>query len=204
MNAKRTVHLVDDDVSILNSTAAFLLAHGFDVETYNSALEFLEAVTPRTTGCVVTDVRMSGLTGIELIVRLRERRISIPVIIITAHADISLAIKAMRHGVLDMLEKPFSNGALVNSIQNTFARWNEGQVNSNQDAISGRLKTLTAREKEVLTHLLNGLPNKIIAHQLGVSTRTVETHRATVMSKMNASSLAELVRMSLSTPEFGS
>jgi two-component system response regulator FixJ len=204
MNAKRTVHLVDDDVSILNSTAAFLLVHGFDVETYNSALEFLEAVTPQTTGCVVTDVRMSGLTGIELIVRLRERRISIPIIIITAHADISLAIKAMRHGVLDMLEKPFSNGALVNSIQNTFARWNEGQVNSNQDAISGRLKTLTAREREVLTHLLNGLPNKIIAHQLGVSTRTVETHRATVMSKMNATSLAELVRMSLSTPEFGS
>jgi two-component system response regulator FixJ len=204
MNAKRIVHLVDDDVSILNSTAAFLLVHGFDVETYNSALEFLEAVTPQTTGCVVTDVRMSGLTGIELIVRLRERRISIPIIIITAHADISLAIKAMRHGVLDMLEKPFSNGALVNSIQNTFARWNEGQVNSNQDAISGRLKTLTAREREVLTHLLNGLPNKIIAHQLGVSTRTVETHRATVMSKMNATSLAELVRMSLSTPEFGS
>ena len=204
MNAKRTVHLVDDDASILNSTAAFLLAHGFDVETYNSGLEFLEAVTAQTAGCVVTDVRMSGLTGIELIVRLRERRIAIPIIIITAHADISLAIKAMRHGVLDMLEKPFSNGALVNSIQNTFARWNEGQVNSNQDAISGRLKTLTAREREVLTHLLNGLPNKIIAHQLGVSTRTVETHRATVMSKMNAASLAELVRMSLSTPEFGS
>ena len=129
--------------------------------------------------------------------------ISIPIIIITAHADISLAIKAMRHGVLDMLEKPFNNTALVNSIETTFARWNEGQAKPNLDAINGRLGTLTTREREVLARLLNGLPNKIIAHELGVSTRTIETHRATIMAKMEASSLAELVRMSLSTPEFG-
>ena len=203
MNARRIVHLVDDDVSILNSTATFLSAKGFDVETYDSALKFLESVTPSITGCVITDVRMTGMTGIELVVRLRERRISIPIIIITAHADISLAIKAMRHGVLDMLEKPFNNTALVNSIETTLARWNEGQAKPNLDAINGRLETLTTREKEVLARLLNGLPNKIIAHELGVSTRTVETHRATIMSKMEASSLAELVRMSLSTPEFG-
>jgi two-component system response regulator FixJ len=197
------VHLVDDDVSILNSTATFLSAKGFDVETYDSALKFLESVTPSITGCVITDVRMTGMTGIELVVRLRERGISIPIIIITAHADISLAIKAMRHGVLDMLEKPFNNTALVNSIETTLARWNEGQAKPNLDAINGRLERLTIREKEVLARLLNGLPNKIIAHELGVSTRTVETHRATIMSKMEASSLAELVRMSLSTPEFG-
>jgi len=203
MNARRIVHLVDDDVSILNSTATFLSAKGFDVETYDSALKFLESVTPSIAGCVITDVRMTGMTGIELVVRLRERRISIPIIIITAHADISLAIKAMRHGVLDMLEKPFSNTALVNSIETTLARWNEGQAKPNLDAINGRLETLTTREKEVLARLLNGLPNKIIAHELSVSTRTVETHRATIMSKMEASSLAELVRMSLSTPEFG-
>ena len=203
MSARRIVHLVDDDVSILNSTATFLSAKGFDVETYDSALKFLESVTPSIAGCVITDVRMTGMTGIELVVRLRERRISIPIIIITAHADISLAIKAMRHGVLDMLEKPFSNTALVNSIETTLARWNEGQAKPNLDAINGRLETLTTREKEVLARLLNGLPNKIIAHELSVSTRTVETHRATIMSKMEASSLAELVRMSLSTPEFG-
>jgi len=203
MSARRIVHLVDDDVSILNSTATFLSAKGFDVERYDSALKFLESVTPSIAGCVITDVRMTGMTGIELVVRLRERRISIPIIIITAHADISLAIKAMRHGVLDMLEKPFNNTALVNSIETTLARWNEGQAKPNLDAINGRLETLTTREKEVLARLLNGLPNKIIAHELGVSTRTVETHRATIMSKMEASSLAELVRMSLSTPEFG-
>ena len=204
MNVKRMVHLVDDDVSILTSTAAFLSAKGFEIETYNSALEFLDALTPSVAGCVVTDVRMAGMTGIELVVRLRERGISIPIIIVTAHADMPLAIKAMRHGVLDMLEKPFSNTALVNSIENTFARWNEGPAKPNLDAIKGRLGTLTTREREVLARLLNGLPNKIIAHELGVSTRTVETHRATIMSKMTASSLAELVRMSLSTPEFGS
>jgi two-component system response regulator FixJ len=203
MNAKRIVHLVDDDASILSSIAAFLSAKGFDVETYNSALRFLSSVTPSITGCVVTDVRMTGMTGIELVVKLRERRISIPIIIITAHADISLAIKAMRHGVLDMLEKPFNNNALVNSIEATLSRWNEGQAKPNLEAINGRLETLTTREREVLARLLNGLPNKIIAHELGVSTRTVETHRATIMSKMEAASLAELVRMSLSTPEFG-
>jgi two-component system response regulator FixJ len=204
MNNKRIVHLVDDDASIVSSTAAFLSARGFEVETYGSAVEFLEAVTPTTSGCVVTDVRMTGITGIELVERLKERRISIPIIIITAHADIALAIRAMRHGVLDLLEKPFSNAALVKSIQDTLARWNEGKAGPNPEAVNGRLRTLTAREKDVLFRLLNGLPNKIIAHELGVSTRTVETHRATIMAKMNASSLAELVRMSLSTEGFGS
>jgi two-component system response regulator FixJ len=203
MNNKRIVHLIDDDTSILNSTTAFLSAKGFEVETYGSAVEFLEAVTPATIGCVVTDVRMTGITGIELVERLKERRISVPIIIITAHADIALAIRAMRHGVLDLLEKPFSNAALVKSIQDTLARWNEGQAGPNPEAVNGRLHTLTAREKDVLFRLLNGLPNKIIAHELGVSTRTVETHRATIMSKMNASSLAELVRMSLSNHGFG-
>jgi two-component system response regulator FixJ len=202
-NNKRTVHLVDDDSSIVASTSAFLSARGFEVETYGSAVEFLEAVTPSTTGCVVTDVRMNGMTGIELVERLKERRISVPIIIITAHADMELAIRAMRHGVLDLLEKPFSNAALVKSIQDTLARWNEGQAGPNPEAVSGRLGTLTTREKDVLARLLNGLPNKIIAHELGVSTRTVETHRATIMSKMNASSLAELVRMSLSTQGLG-
>jgi len=204
MSVKRIVHLIDDDVSILNSIATFLSARGFDVATYNSAVKFLESARPGLTGCVVTDVRMAGMTGIELVADLKQRRISIPIIIITAHADISLAIKAMRHGVLDMLEKPFNNTALVNSIETTFARWNEGQAKPNSEAINGKLGTLTTREREVLAQLLNGTPNKIIAHELGISTRTVETHRATVMSKMEASSLAELVRMCLSTQEFGS
>jgi two-component system, LuxR family, response regulator FixJ len=201
---KRIVHLVDDDASIVTSTAAFLSIKGFGVARYGSALEFLKVASPAMTGCVVTDVRMTGMTGIELVECLRARRISIPIIIITAHADMALAIRAMRHGVLDLLEKPFSNDALVKSIQDTCCRWTERQVGSNSADISGRLRALTTREKDVLLRLLNGMPNKIIAHELGVSTRTVETHRATIMSKMNASSLADLVRMSLSTQEFGS
>jgi|ERR1700722_13529339 two-component system, LuxR family, response regulator FixJ len=203
MNTKQTIHLVDDDISILNSIATFLRASGFDVEIYNSPAEFLESVTSATTGCVVTDVRMNHMTGIELVVRLRERRVAIPAIIMTAHADVALAITAMRLGVLDMLEKPFSNATLIKSIEDTLARWNQGQAGPNREAINGRLRTLTNREKDVLSKLLNGLPNKIIAHELGVSTRTVETHRATVMSKMKASSLAELVRMTLSAQETG-
>jgi|HubBroStandDraft_5_1064220.scaffolds.fasta_scaffold175979_2 two-component system response regulator FixJ len=203
MNTKQTIHLVDDDISILNSIATFLRASGFDVEIYNSPAEFLESVTSETTGCVVTDVRMNHMTGIELVVRLRERRVAIPAIIMTAHADVALAITAMRLGVLDMLEKPFSNATLIKSIEDTLARWNQGQAGPNREAINGRLRTLTNREKDVLSKLLNGLPNKIIAHELGVSTRTVETHRATVMSKMKASSLAELVRMTLSAQETG-
>jgi two-component system response regulator FixJ len=146
---------------------------------------------------------MNHMTGIELVVRLRERRVAIPAIIMTAHADVALAITAMRLGVLDMLEKPFSNATLIKSIEDTLARWNQGQAGPNREAINGRLRTLTNREKDVLSKLLNGLPNKIIAHELGVSTRTVETHRATVMSKMKASSLAELVRMTLSAQETG-
>jgi two-component system response regulator FixJ len=203
MNTKQTIHLVDDDISILNSIAAFLRASGFEVEVYSSPAEFLASVTSATGGCVVTDVRMNQMSGIELVVRLRERGIAIPTIIMTAHADVALAITAMRLGVLDMLEKPFNNATLVKSIEDTLSRWNRGQTGPNREAINGRLRTLTNREKDVLAKLLNGLPNKIIAHELGVSTRTVETHRATVMSKMKASSLAELVRMTLSAQEMG-
>src|ERR1700761_1024337 len=146
MNSKRVVHLVDDDSSILASTSAFLAARGCEVETYGSGAEFLETVTPGTDGCLVTDVRMTGMTGLELVERLKANKVSIPIIIITAHADIELAIRAMRHGVLDLLEKPFSNGALVKSIQDTLTRWNEGQGGPSPEAVNGRLGTLTVRE----------------------------------------------------------
>jgi two-component system response regulator FixJ len=144
---------------------------------------------------------MNGLSGIELAVKLRERRIENPIIFITAYADISLAIEAMRRGAVDLLEKPFSNNDLVKSIRNAIARCNEGGRHQNAEVVNSRLATLTKREKEVLSRLLRGLPNKLIAHELEVSTRTVETHRATIMSKMNASSLAELVRMSLAAED---
>jgi two-component system response regulator FixJ len=197
MSFIRTVHVIDDDAAIVNSTSAFLRASGFDVKTYSRAEEFLNTAGHHTTGCVVTDVRMNGMSGLDLAEKLRERRIAVPVIFITAYADISLVIEAMRCGAVDLLEKPFSNRALVGSIREATTYGGRAATGINLDAVRGRVGTLTTRERDVLSRLLQGSPNKIIAGELGVSTRTVESHRATIMSKMNASSLAELVRMSL-------
>jgi two-component system response regulator FixJ len=197
MSFVRTVHVIDDDAAILNSTSAFLRASGFDVKTYSRAEEFLETAGHHTTGCVVTDVRMNGMSGLDLAEKLRERRIAVPVIFITAYADVTLVIEAMRCGAVDLLEKPFSNRALVGSIREATTYGGRAGAGINLEAVRGRAGTLTIREREVLSRLLQGSPNKIIARELGVSTRTVESHRATIMSKMNASSLPELVRMSL-------
>jgi two-component system response regulator FixJ len=140
---------------------------------------------------------MNGMSGLDLAEALRGRQIPTPVIIITAHADVSLVIEAMRRGAVDLLEKPFSNRALVNSIHDAIKQQGAIQNSASVDSARGRVGTLTNREREVLSRLLQGSPNKIIAQELGVSTRTVESHRATIMSKMNASSLAELVRISM-------
>jgi two-component system, LuxR family, response regulator FixJ len=200
MNGKQ-IHVIDDDPAILTSVAGFLMTNGFGVQTYASIYAFLETIGPHTTGCVVTDVRMPGISGIDLAEKMKERRLALPIIIITAYADIALAIEAMKRGAVDLLEKPFNNGALVKAIREALANWNnETTIGPKMEVVRARLSTLTNREKEVLTRLLKGIPNKLIAHELSVSTRTIETHRATVMSKMNATSLAELVRMSLTVP----
>jgi two-component system response regulator FixJ len=201
MSGKQIIHVIDDDPAILNSVAGFLMTNGFGVQTYDSVYGFLETVGPHTTGCVVTDVRMPGISGIELVSRMKERRLALPIIIITAYADVALAIEALKRGAVDLLEKPFNNAALVKAIREALANWNDGTaVGPKAELLRARLSTLTAREKDVLARLLKGMPNKIIAYELGVSTRTIETHRATVMSKMKATSLAELVRMSLTVP----
>jgi two-component system response regulator FixJ len=204
MSNKDCVHVIDDDPAILTSISGFLRTRGFGVETYASAQDFLEAFGPRTTGCVVTDVRMRGISGIELVGKIRERRLALPVIIITAYADISLAIEVMKRGAVDLLEKPFNNAVLVKAIREALENRNDGTAISPQTEMArARFSTLTSREREVLARLLKGIPNKLIAHELGVSTRTIETHRATVMSKMRATSIADLVRMSLTIPQAG-
>jgi two-component system response regulator FixJ len=200
MSGKQIVHLIDDDPAILSSIAGFLMTKGFGVQTYASAQDFLEAVGPHVTGCVVTDVRMRGISGIELSGKMKERGIALPVIVITAYADISLTIEAMKQGAVDLLEKPFSNRALVKAIREALTRWNDGTGIGPTEVVRARLSSLTSREKEVLARLLKGVPNKAIADELGVSTRVIETHRATVMSKMNATSIGELVRMSRAVP----
>jgi two-component system, LuxR family, response regulator FixJ len=198
MSGEHFVHVIDDDPAILASVAGFLKTKGFGVRTYGSAQQFLETIGCRTNGCVVTDVRMRGISGIELVGKMKERHLALPVIIITAYADISLAIEVMKRGAVDLLEKPFNNAALVVAIREALANRNgQTAIGQQSESVRGRFSTLTGREREVLAHLLKGIPNKLIAHELGVSTRTIETHRATVMSKMNATSIAELVRMSL-------
>jgi two-component system response regulator FixJ len=202
MSDNNCVHVIDDDPAILTSISGFLRIRGFGVQTYASGQDFLEAIGPHTTGCVVTDVRMRGVSGIELVGKMKDLRLALPVIIITAYADISLAIEVMKRGAVDLLEKPFNNAVLVKAIREALANRHDGTAIGPQiEMVHARFSTLTSREREVLARLLKGIPNKLIAHELGVSTRTIETHRATVMSKMKATSIAELVRMSLTVPQ---
>ena len=199
MSDEEIVHIIDDDHAILTSVAGFLMTNGFGVQTYALAHDFLEAIGSPAAGCVVTDVRMPGISGIELMSKLKDRGLSLPTIIITGYPDISLTVEAMKKGAVDLLEKPFNNGSLVKAIRKALASRNEETAAGPKVEMDrARLSTLTAGEKEVLARLLKGTPNKDIADELGLSIRTLETHRATVMSKMKAASIAELVRVSLS------
>lgn len=198
MIARQIIHVIDDDPAILASTSGYLKAKGFTVKTHESAQDFLDTIGPHVNGCVVTDVRLRGISGIDLLAKMKERHVALPVIVITAYADVSLAIEAMKRGAANLLEKPFNNAALVEAIREAMAHFDAAAgMRPDSEEVRAKFSILTVREKEVLARLLNGVPNKIIAHELGVSTRTVETHRATVMSKMSAGSIAELVKMSL-------
>jgi len=193
-----TVCIVDDDQAVLAALTFLLTSEGYAVRAHESARTFLEMIEQDNCGCVVTDVRMPEMGGLDLLAEMKERRVSMPVIVITADGDIPLAIAAMKRGAIHFFEKPFDNDALLDSIRRALAR---GENKSAHDAeiqmIKERFATLTKREKDVLACLLNGLPNKVIAHELGISARTVEVHRANMMKKTQASSLAELVRMAL-------
>lgn len=201
MSDEQIVHVIDDDHAILTSTAGFLEAKGFGIQTYASAYEFLETIGPHTAGCVVTDVHMPGISGLELISKLKERGLAVPIIIVTAYADNLLGSEVMKQGAVALLEKPFKNDDLVRAIRKAMAHWNEETADGpNTEIVRARVSSLTSREKEVLTRLLKGGSNKLVADELGLNIRTFEAHRATVMSKMKATSLAELVRMSLAVP----
>jgi two-component system response regulator FixJ len=169
-----------------------------DVRTYESATAFLDAMSDDTAGCIVTDVRMPGMSGVDLLRALRSRGSRMPVIVITGHGDVQLAVEAMKVGAADFLEKPFDDEVLLASVQSALGRLEqEAQRDSERTELDNRLATLSTREREVLEGLVAGKPNKIIAFDLGISPRTVEIYRAHVMTKMNAGSLSELVRMAL-------
>jgi two-component system response regulator FixJ len=198
MPPSELVHLIDDDEGVRRALAFLLGTAGLAVKVYESASAFLERCEDFQSGCVVSDVRMPGIDGVELLRHLQEKRARMPVVIMTGHADVPLAVAAMKAGAIDFIEKPFADDVLLASIQAAFKR--EGAMArpaGDIAQIQGRLSSLTPREKEVLDGLLAGYPNKTIAYDLGLSPRTVEVHRANVMTKMCASSLPELVRMTL-------
>ncbi|HVN46850.1 MAG TPA: response regulator transcription factor [Steroidobacteraceae bacterium] len=191
-----TVYVVDDDEGVRNSLRFLLKSVGLTTRALSSATEFLEAYKQNHPGCLVLDVRMPGMSGIELQQQLNLRGATIPVIFITGHGDIPMAVEAMQHGAFDFLQKPFRDQDLIDRIQRALERDARNRASLAQHVkIRERFDSLTPREREVLTLMTRGMPNKVMAAQLGVSQRTVEIHRARVMEKSGAESLAQLVRM---------
>ena len=197
-NDTATVMVVDDDSGVRNAMRVLLRSVGLNCILYASAKEFLEAYQPSQTGCLVLDIRMPGMSGLELQEELNKRGAVIPVIFMSGHGDIPMAVEAMQLGAFDFLQKPFRDQDLLDRIQRAIAKHLELRKSlSEHDRIRGRLDELTPREREVLDYLTQGKQNKAIAQELDVSPRTIEIHRARVMEKMGAQSVAELVRMML-------
>jgi two-component system, LuxR family, response regulator FixJ len=198
MTADADVHVIDDDEAVRDSIEFLLRSAQLTVQTYESASAFLAVAPTTNSGCVITDVRMPGIGGIDLLRRLKELQIRLPVIVITGHGDVPLAVEAMKFGAVDFLEKPFEDEVLLASVRTALNRSEaSAQVETERAEIRARIATLTNREHEVLQGLIAGHPNKIIAFDLSISPRTVEIYRANVMTKMKAGSLSELVRMAL-------
>lgn len=192
MTGGQIVHIIDDDPGVGESLALLLQSAGLDTRLYASAREFL-ASDPAPSGCMVSDVRMPEMSGLDLIAEMKRRRIHLPTILMTAFGDVPQAVKAMKLGAVDFIEKPFDDELMVSSVRATLARRGDDSALAARE----KLDSLTTREKDVLTGLLQGKLNKTIAHELGVSVRTVESHRANLMAKTRARNLSELIRMSL-------
>ncbi len=194
----RVIHIVDDEAPVRASLAFLLMSAGFAVRVHDSGPAFLEAVTDVSGACLVTDLRMPQMNGVELLEALAARGQRVPAIVITGHGDVPMAVAAMKAGASDFIEKPFADDVLIEAIRRACAAA-EVQADAGPSAplVRERIEQLTAREREILTGIVAGLPNKTIAYDLQISPRTVEVHRANIMSKMQAKNLPELVRMTL-------
>jgi two-component system, LuxR family, response regulator FixJ len=192
------VHVIDDDEALRESLMFLLRAADLDVKSHSSAAAFLDALPAADLHCIITDVRMPGLSGIDLLRRLKELGIGVPVIVITGHGDVPLAVEAMKFGAIDFFEKPFDDEALLKSVRSAL-RQQSGEIRRRTERadIESRLAALSPRERDVLGGLVAGRANKQIAFDLGISPRTVEIYRANLMDKMRAGSLSDLVRMAL-------
>jgi len=196
--ATSLVHVIDDDDALRDSLSFLLGTARLDVKTYESAEAFLSALPGVNSGCIITDVRMPNMSGVDLLRKLNELQIALPVIVITGHGDVQLAVEAMKIGAADFIEKPFDDEMLLNAVRAALARWEDKcKEVSERSSYVEKLEMLSSRERDVLEGLIAGKANKVIAFDLGISPRTVEIYRANVMTKTGANSLPELVRMAL-------
>jgi two-component system response regulator FixJ len=198
MSHSYTIYVVDDDAGARDSLVFLLKSARLPVKSFEAADAFLSALPSLPPGCVITDVRMPGTSGIDLLKSLRKQQNTMPVIVMTGHGDVPLAVEAMKYGASDFLEKPFDDENMLASVRAALNQKERDQQRETERAeIHNRLATLSSREHQVLEGLVKGLPNKSIAYDLKISPRTVEIYRANVMTKMEAHSLSELVRMAL-------
>ncbi len=198
MSPKGNVYVIDDDSAMRDSLAFLLDSVGFDVKLFENAAEFLEARAGLRFGCVVSDVRMPGIDGIDLLRRLKANASTLPVIIMTGHGDIPLAVEAIKLGALDFVEKPFEDDRLIGTIEAALQQSEDHlKTNTVSTDIASRVASLSQRERQVMDGLVAGLSNKLIAREHNISPRTIEVYRANVMTKMQAHSLSELIRLAL-------
>jgi two-component system response regulator FixJ len=198
MSAKDFVQIIDDDDALRDSLTFLLSSAGIEAKSYDSAATFLNDPQRTASGCIITDVRMPGMSGIDLLRKLKADGVSVPIIVMTGHGDVPLAVEAMKLGAFDFIEKPFDDDALLASVRGALgAQEKHAREETQRQEIEARLAQLSARERQVLDGLVAGHANKVIAYDLGISPRTVEIYRANVMTKMQANSLSELVRMAL-------
>ena len=198
--ADRTVFVVDDDAAALDSLVMLLRSDGLNPSGFSSAIEFLEALSPDARGCIISDVRMPGMDGVQLIHALKARHCLMPVIVITGHADVTVAVQAMKAGAAEFVQKPFESELILRLVRACLEE-NDDAVDASAKRlrVMRRIESLTARERQVLDLIMEGASNKLIASSLDISPRTVEIYRANVMSKMRADSLSDLIRMTLSS-----
>ncbi|WP_454884213.1 response regulator transcription factor [Sphingomonas oryzagri] len=196
MPDKRLVHIVDDEEAIRRSASFMLKTSGFAVETWDSGVSLLKAIRHADQGCILLDVRMPEMDGLEVQQALAERGVTMPVVILTGHGDVSIAVRAMKAGAVDFIEKPFEKATLLGALDAAFGRLERSAQRDERAADAAvLLQALTPRERDVLAGLANGFPNKTIAYDLGISPRTVEVHRANLMTKLEVRSLSDALRI---------
>lgn len=201
---KVKVYVVDDDAAMRKSLRWLIESVGLEVEAFASANEFLDAITTDAAGCLLLDVRMPGMSGLDLQEQLKQKRVSLPVIMVTGHADVPMAVRALKSGAFDFIEKPFNDQVLLERVQRAIEFEEQAQTEHAKRAeIDGRIESLTPRERQVMEMVVNGMANKQIAAELGLSEKTIEVHRKHVMDKMRAGNVADLIRMVLAGSSIG-